>query len=242
MNRSRVLVTRPWAEGRALVARLERMGFAPVLAPLTAIEALQVVLPPEPIDAILATSAHAAIGLSARDRDSIRHKPAYAVGAATAAALRREGFADVRVADGDAEALASLVRLTHPGRARLLYLCGRVRKPALAQALEADGHALAILESYEATALAWPPEAVTDLREAPPVACLHFSRRSAALVIAEAGRAGLDGALGRAAQVCLSGDVATALRPWATGRIVVAARATTDRLLQALAANVASAA
>lgn len=242
MTRPRVLVARPWAEGRALAARLERLGFAPVLAPVVAIEALPVVPPPEPIDAILATSAHAATGLSARDREAIGQKPVYAVGGATAASLRRAGFADVRVAGGDAEALVSLVRLTHPGPARLLYLCGRVRKPALAQALEADGHVLTVRESYEATALAWPPEAVAGLREAPPTACLHFSRRSAALVVAEAGRAGLDEALGRAAQLCLSADVATALRPWASGRIVVAARSTTDSLLQALAVTVAAAA
>lgn len=236
--RSRVLVTRPSAESQALAAKLVALGVTPVLAPVMGIDPVPAVLPEGPIGAILVTSAHATAGLSPQDRASIRRTPVFAVGATTAAAMRREGFADVRIAGGDADALVSLVRLTHAGRGRFLYLCGRVRKPALAEALEADGHRLTILESYDAKAIAWTPETVTGLRQSPPLACLHFSHRSASLFIGEARRVRLDDALGHAAQLCLSDDVAAALRPWAAGRIVVADRPTSDSLLQALAAIV----
>lgn len=235
----RVLVTRPWAESHAFAAKLEALGTVPVLAPVMAIEPMPAALPKTPFEAVLVTSAHATAGLSVRDREAIKPKPVFAVGAATAAAMRREGFADVRIAGGDAEAMVDLVRLTHPGRARFLYLCGRERKPALAHALEADGHDLTILESYDAKALAWPPDTVTDLRASPPTACVHFSRRSAALFIAEVRRVGLDEALGRSAQLCLSEDVAAALRSWVPDHIVVAAHPTMDSLLQALATIVA---
>lgn len=241
MIRPRVLVTRPWAEGRALTARLDRMGVEPVLAPVIAVEALPVVLPPEPIDALLVTSAHAAAGLSAQNRQALEAKPVFAVGAATAAAMRRDGFADVRVAGGDVAALVGLVRLTHPRRARLLYLCGRVRKPELAEALAADGHAIAAVESYEARPVAWGPETVVQLREAPPLAALHFSRRSATLFADAASRAGLGDVLKRAVHLCLSDDIAQALRFWAPEGVLVARRPTTDSLLQALATIVASA-
>ena len=235
----RVLVTRPLAESHALAARLESLGLAAILAPLMAIEPLPAVLPESAIDAILVTSVHATHGLTRHDLKAIRLRPVFAVGATTAAAMRREGFADVRVAGGDAEALVDLVRLTQPGRTRFLYLCGRTRKPALAEALEADGHAIAIVESYDAVPLAWTSETVTELQISPPVACLHFSRRSAELFTAEVSRTGLQDVLGDAAQLCLSEDVAAVLRPWASKPVVVARHPTQDSLLQALTAIVA---
>lgn len=238
MTRPRVLVTRPSVEDRALAVRLEGMGVVPVLGPVIAIETLPVVLPQDPIDAILVTSAHATAGLSAQDRAFLVTKPLFAVGVATAAAMRRDGFGDVRAAGGDVAALVDLVRLTHPQRGRFLYLCGRVRKPALADALAADGHDLLVCEGYDARPVRWPPELAADLRTAPPLACLHLSRRSASLFVEEVRRADLADVLGPAAHLCLSDDIADALRPWRPGTVVVAQRATTDSLLQALAAIV----
>ena len=241
MTRPRVVITRPTAESRVLAARLEAIGIEPIIAPVMSIEPLPVVLPPGPIDAIVVTSAHGTAGLSAEDRQRLATTPVFAVGGATATAMRQGGFADVRIAGGDAAALADLIRLTQARRTRLLYLCGRVRKPALADMLAADGHDLIALETYDARPLAWQPETVAALRSAPPLACLHLSRRSAHLFVDAVRHADLGNVLSPAAHLCLSADVAEALRPWGPGTVVVADRPTTDSLLQAVTAIVAAA-
>ncbi len=87
-------------------------------------------LPSGPFDALLATSRHAFTQGPDLQRWGKR-LPVFAVGRRTAEAARAAGFDDVRIGAGDGEGLATLVRLTLPRPARLLYLAGRDRKPTL---------------------------------------------------------------------------------------------------------------
>ena len=118
---------------------------------------------------------------------------------------------------GDAAALAALLR-SHVGpQDRVLYLAGRDRTSTIETALR--GVDLTVAEVYAAEpAPVWsaPQRGLVAGAEA----ALHFSRRSAALFLAQMARAGLDPRT--LAHHCLSADVASALCAVEDATIVVA--------------------
>jgi uroporphyrinogen-III synthase len=63
---------------------------------------------------------------------------------------------------------------------------------------------------------------------------LHYSRRSAALAVELAERAGVAEPFRALLHVCLSPDAAAPLRAWGAGRVVCASEPTEDRLIDAL--------
>src|SRR5579863_2146442 len=104
----RILVTRPWEDGREIAARLAERGHQALLAPLLEPRFLQGPLLEEGeldgVQAVLATSAN---GIRALNRRSARRDiPIFAVGPQTADEARKSGFSNVRSADGDAKTLA----------------------------------------------------------------------------------------------------------------------------------------
>jgi uroporphyrinogen-III synthase len=113
-----VLVTRPHADSTAVTLRAR--GHDVTLAPLMQFEA--VAWQAEPPEAIMLTSPQGArcAALAAAWR-----VPAYAVGAATAAAARAAGFGDVRDGGGTAQALVD--RIAADGYARVQHLAGADR-------------------------------------------------------------------------------------------------------------------
>src|SRR5579862_1986216 len=103
----RALITRPRAEAEALAALLARRGIEALIEPLIEI-AGRVAPPPDfaGVQAVLCTSAN---GVRALARTSAeRAVPLFAVGDATAARARTEGFRHVESAGGDIEDLADL--------------------------------------------------------------------------------------------------------------------------------------
>ena len=78
-------------------------------------------------EAIAFTSANG-VALAGPQLDRFLALPAFAVGAATAAAARARGFADVRTAEGDASAL--FARASADGFGALLHLAGAERAEA----------------------------------------------------------------------------------------------------------------
>lgn len=122
----RVLVTRPEPAAGATAARLAALGHDVRVAPLLAIEPRDWQLPAVPVDALVMTSANVARLWSDR-LAPLRHLPVFAVGAATAAAARRAGFADVTPGDDGAAALPAL--LAGRGHGRILHLAGEDRTP-----------------------------------------------------------------------------------------------------------------
>ena len=159
-------------------------------------------MPPGRFDAVLLTSARACSpspGLAALTR-----LPVYAVGAATAAAARAAGFADVRAGDGGAQALLDRFaadaagRGTGEGGLRLLWVAGAERS-AIAPP---PGVEVAIVESYAAVPVALADDAVAAVAHGEVDVALVYSARAARLLAASLDDAGL--ARGRLALAAIS--------------------------------------
>lgn len=123
----RVLVLRPAPGDAGTVARAEAISFVATAAPLFAITPVAWVPSDDAHDALMLTSANA---LRHAGEALTRHHrlPAYTVGAATAAAARDAGFADIRVGTSDAAAL--LAQMAADGIGRPLHLAGREHRDA----------------------------------------------------------------------------------------------------------------
>jgi uroporphyrinogen-III synthase len=151
----RVLVTRPEPGASATAARLREIGgLEPIVLPLTRIEPLHARPPPDTaaFDALVLTSANAVRMASSELLTGIRDLPCYAVGPATAEIARAAGLNVVLASGGDARSLSADIISRCAGGARLLYLCGRVRTPALESALRDAGIEVEPLEVYVAQA------------------------------------------------------------------------------------------
>ena len=219
----RVLVTRAAADGERTAAALADLGHTALLAPVLEIRSGTAALPAGRFDATLATSAHAFAGPTA-GVEHLHPRPLYAVGDATARAARQAGFKDVRTSRGDGRDLASLVALTLPRSAALLYLAGRNRKPATEEALANAGFAVTAWIAYAAEPVqGWSDAVSRDLAAGGVDAAVHYSRRSAALTLEMAERSGVGEPVLALAHLCLSEDVASVLRAASAPRISVAA-------------------
>lgn len=131
-------MTRAEPGGSRTAARLTALGFEPVARPLLRIEPLTPALPVEPHDALIFTSPNGVAAWAALSPQ--RAAPVLTVGAATAEAARAAGFAFVRSADGDIEALAALIRADPALKAtRLLHPAAETLAGDLSALI--DGHA-----------------------------------------------------------------------------------------------------
>jgi uroporphyrinogen-III synthase len=229
----RIALTRAEADAEATAAELAARGFEAVIAPAIAIRALPASPPAGRFDALVATSPRAIKALGAVDRAGLATVPLHVVGARAARAALEAGLALAGEPAADAGALAErLARILPPG-ARLLYLAGRDRKPTLEAALAAAGFSVESVELYVAEArAAWRPDEVRAV-----AACdgaLHYSRRTAALVLALAARAGIAERFRAIDHFCLSADVAAPLLADGALRVVCADAPDEARLFAAL--------
>lgn len=198
----RLLVLRPEPGATATARAAATLGLTAIVAPLFAIQPLAW-SPPDPAgyDALMVTSANA-VRFGGAALRCYAHLPAFAVGAATADAMRLAGFADVAVGAGDADRLAALIA-AGPHR-RLLHPCGEHRRaPAF------DG-AIDHLPVYRSAPVGALPDAARDVAATGAAALLH-SPRAATLfgTLIDAGR------FDRAAThlVAISAAAATAAGP-----------------------------
>jgi len=235
--RPRVVITRPRDESVALARRLESLGYAALIEPMLEIVSLAVAIPPLDRYAALAfTSANGArafAGLS-----SARDIPAYAVGAATAAALVTAGFVDVRTGSSDAAGLARLAASQLPPAARLLHASGTAIARDLEDLLAADRILVDRLAVYEA----FPVKSFSETFVAALYACtiefvLFFSARTAEVFGTLASQMALTDACRPIAALCLSPAVAerAATTPWSC--VTVAAEPTEESVLALLPAR-----
>ncbi|MGF9756199.1 uroporphyrinogen-III synthase [Microvirga sp. 0TCS3.31] len=205
----RVLVTRSTEDAVRTAEKLAARGHEALLAPVTRIVPTNDPMLSEPYDALIVTSAHAEAALASLDRT----KPVFAVGERTAEPLRAAGFASITVAEGDAVSLVRLIRGTLAPGPTLLHVTARHHKEEPAASLRASGYTILQWEAYEAQAVeTLPDEAGEALRTGQIAAALHYSRRSADLVIRLAGAAGLASSLLGFPHLCLSADVAAPLK------------------------------
>jgi uroporphyrinogen-III synthase len=229
----RVLVTRAQGAAERTAEKLRARGHEAVLAPVLRIARTGEAPPPGSFDAIILTSATAAPSLAFLAAAAER-VPIFAVGertAAAAAALRH----DVRMADGDAASLAGLVSRTMPRATKLLHIAGVNRKPEPEAALLALGFSVATWVAYEAIAAERLPEAALHALHGEGLdAALHYSRRSARLVLDLVHHAGATAPFLALAQVCLSADTAAPLRAGGARSVTIAAHPDESSLLAAL--------
>jgi uroporphyrinogen-III synthase len=188
----RVLVTRPHDDAVETAARLAALGHEAIIAPLLEIrfrDGAEIAL--DGVQAILATSANGVRALSRRT--ARRDVPLFAVGRQSADAARAAGFADVRSADGDGNALAqATLRWARRDGGALLHVAGRETQGELGAMLTREGFAFRTLTLYDAVAAAaLPDEAASALRTQSLDAALFFSPRSARVFADLVRRAGL---------------------------------------------------
>ena len=112
--------TRPGADATA--KRVQAAGFRPLVSPLLRVVPLQTPLHLDRAAALAFTSPNAVAAFARlAEGDAWRRLPAYAVGDATAEAIRDFGVADVRSASGDLDDLADLIA-AHPPSGEVLVL------------------------------------------------------------------------------------------------------------------------
>lgn len=227
----RVLVTRPEQGARRTGAKLESLGFEPVLLPLTEVLPLPVsaVLPDAAAVAVTSANAlrHAPPALIA----TLAHLPCHAVGARTAQAARDSGFVTVHEGPGDAVELAGQLAGLYAGRA-IVYLCGRVRFPAFEERLESSGVRVLTVETYDTKATEHGSADIAARLSGRPVEwVLLYSAKAAEAFAATAARPELAHLFADAILLCLSGRVAAALTAFDGREICVSPEPNEEALL-----------
>lgn len=120
---ARILITRPEPGAARTAERIGAAGLEPLCYPLFMIVPLPWTGPePHLVDAVMFTSANGAVH-GGPQLALYRGLPAFAVGEATAQAVRAAGFADVRAGSDGAAALAAALAAT--GLRRILHVSGR---------------------------------------------------------------------------------------------------------------------
>jgi len=226
-----VLVTRPAPGAAASAQALAALGWRAIAAPGLMLASLLLSPPPRRAQALLVTSAAA---LRALGPDAPRDLPVFAVGEATAAAARAAGFAKVAAGEGDATALADLVRQRlAPADGSLWLAVGRGYGRDLAAGLRAAGFAVHRRAVYAAVAARSLPEAARQALQAGEVgAALFTSPRGAEVIVSLLRQGGF--ALAGIEAIAISPRVAKTLSGVAWRGLRVATLPTETSLLSAL--------
>ncbi len=210
----RIWVTRARPGAERTAERLTALGFTPLIFPLLAIQPLDVTLDLTGVQALAFTSINAVAAFVARTSD--RSMPALTVGDATARAAREAGFPDVRSANGDLTALASLIRAEAPGLS-ILHPCAAEPAGDLVALVGDAAHvrAIPVYGAHETGAA--PPEAWDAV-------LIHSPRAARALTAEVADRIA----------VVLSPACAAPLSPLGFAEVRIAAAPTEAALLATL--------
>lgn len=233
-SRLRVLVTRPQPDADTTAAQLVAMGHEAVVLPLSATLPLDPPAAQGDCEATAVTSSNAIRHAPLQLLEALAAKPCFAVGDKTAEAARSAGLRDVQTASGDATALANQLIARTPQQARIVYLCGRVRRPDFEAAVLASSREIVAIETYDThTRIPSPAELDIALAERPIDVALLYSQ-SAAIALGRLLRAPQAANMLAAARfACLSARVASMLDVDAT-RITLAGRPNEEALLAVL--------
>lgn len=232
----RVLVTRPEPEAGTTAERLRGRGHEVLVAPVMTAVPLAGPMPVEQPGALAVTSGRTAGFLDPTVTGALRHLPVFAVGARTASALADAGFHDIRIADGNVQALARLIAAAGlPAGNPILHPGGEERAADLGELLAGSPVTVVPWTIYRMRpAEALPAEVADALRAGRVDAVLHYSPRSAAILADLLVAAGLAAPAAGALHACLSPTVAAALAPLAPIRIAIAPRPDEGSLIQLL--------
>lgn len=222
----RLVVTRAEGDAQDTAQALRARGHQAVIAPLLRIETIATDFGRGPWAGLLMTSANAARVIAAHPRaEELKCMPAFTVGARSAAVARAAEFAEVASADGGMGDLVRLIVRRLPGGAPLLYLAGEDRAGDLAGELGRLGFRVDTAVIYRAVAAAGLPEALrAALQQGSLDGVLHYSRRSAAILLRLAQAAGVLNAVISLKHYCLSAEVAVPLRDAGAAQVAAASR------------------
>jgi uroporphyrinogen-III synthase len=138
MTSAPLLIVRPEPGAAMTAKRAIAEGWQGVISPIFAIEQVAWTAPdPAGYDALIVTSANA-VRQAGPALDRYRSLPVYAVGGATARALKRAGFKTIRTGRGDAAALLALA--AEDGITSALHLAGADHRDAEHDAIRLDRH------------------------------------------------------------------------------------------------------
>lgn len=210
----RLLVTRPPEDAESLALALRDRDIEPVMEPL--LDILFHDGPPLDLDRVQALLATSANGVRAfARREPSRHLPVMAVGDATARVAREAGFATVRSASGDVEALATLVRGSlDPNAGVLLHVAASKVAGDLGGRLEAAGFTCRREVLYEAITSERLSETTSQALTSGGLAgAIFYSPRTAATFVRLARAAGVAPACREMIGFCLSPAVAAKVEP-----------------------------
>jgi uroporphyrinogen-III synthase len=231
----RALVTRPRGAADGLAAALARRGIGAIIAPLVEIHYRDTMaLDLADVQAVLCTSANGVRALARVSRE--RRLPLLAVGEATAARARAEGFLAVAAAAGDVDDLVRLAAARlRPQQGRLVHAAGSEVAGDLAAALRRQGFDVAREILYEARPIAaLNAAALQALRAGSVDFALFFSPRTGAIFVRLAAAAAIAECCRSIAALSISAaaDAELGSLPWRERR--VAERPTQAALLDAL--------
>ena len=231
----RALLTRPREESETLAAALATRDIDAMIEPLMQVDyRVSEPLDLKDVQAVLCTSANGVRALARASGE--RGVRLLAVGDATAARARAEGFQAVESAGGDATDLARLAALRfRPQKGPLLHVTGTAAAGDLVGSLRALGFAVERRALYEAQpAAALSAAAVEALRNGSIDFALFFSPRTAAIFASLARAAGVAECCGSIVALSISraADGPLAGLPWLDRR--VAERPNQQSLLEAL--------
>ena len=201
----RALVTRPRAEAAALAEALRARGIEAIVEPLLEIRYRDGPAPDlAGVQAVLCTSANGVRALARLSGE--RQIPVLAVGEASAARARAEGFADVASAGGNVDELVRLAcEKLRPEAGRLLHVAGSDMAGDLTGELRRAGFTVERAVLYEARpAAALSAAAVRALAAGLVDLALFFSPRTAAIFARLAEPAGIAAALREVTAVSIS--------------------------------------
>lgn len=145
-----VWVTRPEPGASRTADRLSQLGFDVFVQPLTEIVGLDVdAASLSACDVLVFTSANGARFFPVDAVQQNARKPVFAVGAATASAVRMLGFDNVITGPGDADALVEMLATQTNEGTVIAYVAGRQRTGSLENGLADIGRATHIVEAYD---------------------------------------------------------------------------------------------
>ncbi|MEW9805868.1 uroporphyrinogen-III synthase [Mesorhizobium sp. ZMM04-5] len=211
--RRRVLITRPQPAASHTAQRLAKLGFEPITLPLQEMLPVPVAPLAIPVEgaAVAVTSANAVRHASRDILDRLCGLPSFGVGAATAACMREAGFTRVLEGGGDAEMLADRIIASRPP-GPIVYLCGRIRRPAFENRLSSAGFTVAAFETYDTAPVVRSREQILDAVGGGPIdQVLIYSAFAAAEMVRLMARPELRDSFEHAELLCISARTAGVL-------------------------------
>lgn len=232
---ARILVTRPQPGASRTAERLAKAGYAPVVLALTRIEPLPHSMPVGLFDSVIVTSAQALAATDPSGLSRFLSVPVFAVGETTGEAARNLGFSSAIAGTGSTRWIIERLTASMRPNARVLYLCGKVRRPELEEALAQAGIAVEAVETYDAAPIPYSEEELAAALGAMPLSAVTLMSGQAASVFDRQIASGRFAPLFRESLfVCFSARIAEALRAERQSKTVVTDQASEDSLMRLL--------